>query len=467
MKVFPEQLTLTNFFSDLFFALAAVTVLLVILGLGLVDMSLVRRKNVVDTWVQKIVASTVAGIGMFLGGYGLWVGSFNAAFGIPNPVGEGLKDWWLGGHFTNTVANFLDPKVVPQADVQQIFLVFFITFTMAGAALIHSGTLERMKPLPLYIMMFVFGAVFAPLINWLVWGPLGPLSNHGTHDFEGVMTLYIFAGAWVLALSWRLGPRLGAFAPHPRGTAPAAHNIGLAAMGVLIIMFALPLIGLGSGFLIPGTGFFGISFTTSGVGIVLINIFAAFLGGGLMGALIGYRRREPVWVLLGPLAGAVMCGTLFDIGKPWYVFLIAMLGPIVALGTARLVRRAGIDEPKVVPLALGPGIVGTILCGFVNWGTRTAGYPGLTGHYALQHATITPWWQLLGVLATVALSGGGCLVLCFVLERTIGLRVSEEQEIQGMDQTYWGIDNFGSEPRELGLAADDVPLGAEPLPSAT
>lgn len=67
-------------------------------------------------------------------------------------------------------AAYIDPKVLPQADVQQIFLVFFITFTMATMALIHTGVVERIKPVPFYVMSFVVGAVLSPLVGYLCWG---------------------------------------------------------------------------------------------------------------------------------------------------------------------------------------------------------------------------------------------------------------------------------------------------------
>jgi hypothetical protein len=230
-----------------------------------------------------------------------------------------------------------------------------------------------MKPTALYTMAFIIGLVISPLVAYFCWGSVGPLTVNGTHDFDGIFPLYIFAGTWVAVLSWRLRPRLGAFVPDPRGTAPAPHNVGLAAAGVLLIMFALPFIALASGYVIPGQGFFGISFTTSGWGIVLANIFAAYIGGAISGAYIAYRRREAVWALLGPLAGAVICGTMFDIGLPWQGLVLSLFGPPVALGTARLLVRLRIDEPKVIPLALGPGVVGATADGCaVSRGRRSS-----------------------------------------------------------------------------------------------
>jgi ammonia channel protein AmtB len=465
MPFIKEQLTTDNLLLSLLYSLGAVSVVLVILALGFIDVGLVRRKNTLDTWIQKLVSALVAGGGTLVVGYGIWNWQFNQAFGVPNPLGQALKDWWLGGQFQTHFAGALDPKILPEADVQQVFLVFFIVFSMGTLALIHTGAMERMKPAPLYTMAAVIGLVLSPLVAYFCWGPVGPLTNHGTHDFDGIFPLYIFAGTWVAVLSWRLKPRLGAFSPHPSGSAPAAQNVGMVATGVLIIMFALPFIALASGFIVPGAGFFGISFTESGLGIVLTNVFTAYIGGGIVGAIIAYRRREPVWALMGPLSGAVICGTLFDVGKPWEVLILSGFGPIVALGTAALLRRLRIDEPKVIPLALGPGVVGAIATGFIAWGTKTGGYPGLEGAYALGHAEITPWMQLAGVAVDVALAAIPCLLICLFFERTTGLRVTEAEEIAGLDQTYWGVDNYGDEAAVHGNGRGDeaAVLGGLPV----
>lgn len=465
MPFIKEQLTTDNLLLSLLYSLGAVSVVLVVLALGFIDVGLVRRKNTLDTWIQKLVSALVAGGGTLVAGYGIWNWQFNSAFGVPNPLGQALKDWWLGGQFQTHFAGAIDPKILPEADVQQIFLVFFVVFSMGTLALIHTGAMERMKPVPLYTMAAIIGLVLSPLVAYFCWGPVGPLTNHGTHDFDGIFPLYIFAGTWVAVLSWRLKPRLGTFEPHASGAAPAAQNVGMVATGVMIIMFALPFIALSSGFIIPGQGFYGISYTESGLGIVLTNIFTAYIGGGIAGAAIAYRRREPVWALMGPLAGAVICGTLFDVGKPWEVLILSMFGPLVALGSAALLRRLRIDEPKVIPLALGPGIVGAIATGFIAWGTKTGGYPGLEGKYALGHAEITPWMQLAGVAVDVALAAIPCLLICLFFEKTTGLRVSEAEEIAGLDRTFWDVDNYGDEPGAAtnGRRDEAAVLGGTPV----
>src|SRR5919198_2753571 len=195
MPFVKQQVNTDIIVSDILYTLGAISVLLIVIGLGFVDSGLVRRKNVLDTWIQKIVAGLLAGGGTLVFGYAIWEWQFNQAFGVPNPLGQAIKDWWVGGQFQTHFAGALDPKLLPEADVQQIFLVFFVTFSIGTLALIHTGTMERMKPAPLYAMALVIGFVLSPLVAYFCWGPVGPLTNNGTHDFDGIFPLYIFGGA--------------------------------------------------------------------------------------------------------------------------------------------------------------------------------------------------------------------------------------------------------------------------------
>jgi ammonia channel protein AmtB len=421
-----------------------------------------------DTAVQKIAASLIAGLGTFFFGYAIWNWQFYQAFG--GSLGDSLRDWWIGGAGVTHFATQLDPKLFFAADVQQIFIVFFATFSMATLALIHSSVFERIKPLPLYAMAAVIGLFTSPFAGYLCWGSASWLTNRGVHDLEGVFPLYIFSGTAALVLNWRLGPRLGSLRPHPSGATPAPANQAFAGMGVLLILFAVPLLVLGSGYIVPDVGYMGISLTSSGWGIAFTNVVIAYSAGALAGAFLAYRLKEWVWVALGPIAGVVIVGTMIDISKPWVVLIVALFGPFVAFGTRRLAFRYGIDDAKVVPLGLGCGVVGAVACGFIEWGTKTGGYFGGQGAYALQHAEIKPWWQIVGVLAIMGLSGGSMLIMALIAERFGGLRVSEEVELAGFDQTYWGTSNTLDEPLVRPVPApsgSDVRAPAErPLPAS-
>jgi ammonia channel protein AmtB len=423
--------------EDTFYALATVSLFLVVAALGLIDGGLVRRKNLLDTWVQKLICASVAGLALTIVGFGIWEVQYYQALAVPNPVIQAIKDWWLAGNDMTAFSQNLDPAVSPQADVFQIFVVFFVAFAAVGGALLHSAGLERVKAVPMYVICAVAGGLIIPIALYLTWGSTSFLTNAGVHDYVGTYSLYIVVGVWALIIAWRAGPRLGAFRPHPRTTGPVPHDWGTSAFGVALLLVCEPFLSLGCGYLVPGAGYYGISLTTSGFGIVMINTFVAFLGGGLSGAFLAYRTRNPVMALLGPIAGIVGAGTSLDVGMPWQLLIVGLVAPFVVYGVYLLLARVGIDDKKIVPLALGGGIYSAIAGGIVGWGHKTGGYFGVKGTYAPQHATINVGWQLIGVVVIVAIAAVSGLIVILALEKTVGLRVSEDAEVAGLDSAYW------------------------------
>jgi ammonia channel protein AmtB len=448
----------SSYLEDVFYALATVCLLFVVGAVGLIDAGLVRRKNMLDTWVQKIVCALLAGGALSIIGYAIWQIQYYQALGIPSPITQAVSDWWLFGPNVTTFSQDLDPAVSPQADLFQVFLAFFIAYGAVAGALLHSAGLERVKAAPMYVISAVAGGIVVPVVLYLTWGSASPLTNRGVHDYIGTYSLYIVVGVWALILAWRAGPRLGAFAPHPETSGPVPHNLGWSAFGVMVLMFAAPFAFLGCGYIVPGSGYFGISLTTSGFGIVAVNIFMSYVGGGLGGAIIAYRTRNPIMALLGAAAGYIGSGTSLDVGKPWEILIVSFIASFVVWGTYLVLVRFGIDDKKIVPLALGGGIYSALAGGVVGWGDKTGGYFGLTGDYAPQHATINLGWQAVGVVATVVVAGVTGLVVILALEKTIGLRVSAEDEVRGLDEAYWHAPPppYVDVPGPSGLANDQV-----------
>jgi ammonium transporter, Amt family len=467
--MFPQQVTTGIYLDDILYVIAAMAVVAAVLGLGFIDAGLARRKNLLDTWVQKLAAGIVGMIAFSFVGYAIWDWQFNQAFGVPSAFWTAIKQWWLGGIAQTHFAQQLSPAVFPQADETQVFLVFFLTFAMFIGALIQSAGLERMKPWGIYVMVFVIVLIPWSFETYLFWGSASPLTNAGVHDYVGIFNGYLFIGTVSIVMNWVLGPRLGTFSPAPDGRAPAPHDWGQTFIGVLLLMFAIPFIVLGSGYLVPGTGYFGISMTTSGLGLVFINVFMAYTGGGLAGIFLMYRTRNPLWILFGPIAGYVSCSASFDITQPWVILLVSLGGPLAAFGTYTLLRRLRIDDPKVGPLTFGPAVYGAIMTGIVGWGTRTGGYFGLKGAYGFQHATINVGWQAIGVIVTIAIAGVSTVLIASALKRANALRVSEAQELAGLDQSNWGIEAYepaGQHP-VVPAAPEEAPAPARITPETT
>ena len=443
-KFFKDQVTTDIYLSDVFYGVATVTLFLLVVAVGLIDTGLVQRKNVLDVWIGKLMCAMVAGLGLAIVGYGVWQAQYYEALGVPKPWKQAISDWWLNGTNTKTFSHLLDPKVAFENDVFQVFFAFFIAYAMVGGALLHSAGLERVKAAPMYIISFVAGAVIIPLVLYLTWGSVSPLTKNGVHDYMGVYSLYLVVGVWSLIIAWRAGPRIGAFVDksgHDASTGVVAHkphNLSFTALGVGLALFCVPFLALGCGFMVPGAGYFGISMTTSGFGVVLINIFMAFIGGAVTGAIISYRTKNPIMVLLGPVAGYVGSAASMDIAKPLEMFIIAAIAPFVVYAGYLLLIRVKIDDKKIVPLTLFGGIYAVLVAGIVGSGDKTGGYFGIAkGEYAFQSATINIGHQIVGLGVTLGIALVSGLIVVLALEKTIGLRVKEADEIAGLDHVNW------------------------------
>jgi Amt family ammonium transporter len=436
-KTYPEQVSNDYFLLDIFYTVSTVCLLLIVAAIALIDSGLVRRKNTLDMWIQKIVGSMIAAGMMWVVGYAIWQIQFYQGFGVPDPISQALKDWWAFGPNATTYSHSIDPKVTPEADVFQIFVAFFMAFAAVGAALLHSAGLERLKASSYYVLSFFLGGFIMPIVLYYTWGSLSPLTNRGVHDYIGIFSMYILVGVWALILAWRLGPRLGTFTKHGKTQGPVAQNFAFPGLGVGLLLFAAPFAFLGCGYWVNGLGYFGINLNQSGFGIVTMNMFVSFVGGVVAGALIAYRTRNPLIALLGVPAGYISAGASLDLGKPWEIFIVAFLGTFVVWGTSQLMTKIRLDDKKIIPLALGGGVFSALAAGVVGAGEKAGGFFGLEGEYAAFNATIGLGWQLVGVLVTIGIAAVSGLILIFGLEKTIGLRVSEEAELAGLDEAYW------------------------------
>ncbi|TKG72461.1 hypothetical protein [Prauserella endophytica] len=433
---FPDQVDSDALTQNLLYILSSTAIILALLGLILIDSGLVRRQNVLSTSVQKLVGFTIGTLAFMVGGFALWNYQYYVALGVEGSLVQAFKDWWFGGALLRNYAHNIDPAVAPGVGNSQIFFAFLALYGGFVCALLHTSASERIRSAPYYVICAVVGGVLYPVLLWLTWGSTSPLTNAGLHDFVGAYTSYIFAGIFGLVLTIRLRPRVGLFPKPGQQTTWAPNSIPLAALGIVVLLFAAPLIVMGCGFIVPGEAFYGVSMTTSGLGLVYANVIISMVGGGVVGAVIAHSTRNPTHALLGPLAGYVANTTGFDVFQPWETLLVSATGPLVVLVVYNFVNRRGIDDAKVFPLACAT-IVGGLLVGLLAWGTPTGGYFGLDGAYGFQHAQITLWWQLVGVVVTVAVAALSAFALVSLLGTVMKMRVDEDDEVAGIDRIGW------------------------------
>jgi len=450
--MFEDQVSIAAQLTTILYIVGVIAIMLALVGVILFDAGLSRPGNVMHTMVQKLVAAFVAAAGMSVIGFAIWDWQFNQAFGVPNGLSKAIESWWLGGSNINTLPQNLDPAVVPGADSYHAFFAIFILFAAFLAALLAGAVIERVKTTSLAVVALVFGALVIPFGGYLVYGPVGPLSNAGTHDFGGSF-FYILLGCWALVLVWRAKPRVGVFS----GTPPAPHNLVYTVVGMVLFLAGICGYVLVNGFLVPDVGYFGITLNDSGMGLIVTNLMMAFAASALGGLVTWKISKNPYFFLIAPVSGWIGVAGLIDVVKPWQAGVTALFAPLVVLGGYKLMNRLGLDDPKVVPLTLGPGIYSALMTAVFASGVKQGGFFGLEGDYAFQHASIGIVQQLIGVGVFLALGLVSALIVVTAVEKTVGLR--DERVDDGLDgQLDRVVIGLTAYPERTEVRRDDEPI---------
>jgi ammonium transporter, Amt family len=461
-EIFPEQVTTNSLTQNVVYAGGTVGALVILAGLLMVDIGGVRRVNVFDTVIQKLIAFFIGFTVYFLIGFAIWQWQYYVAFDVPDPYWQSIKDWWLGGSLTGAFAQDTDPAVAAGLNNSQIFIFFLACFAGIINVLIGLAVTERIKA-SAYFAISAVAAVVSSLLSWLTWGSTGPLTNAGYHDFFGAGFVYVFAGAVAVMLVRRLGQRPGMYRPHRLVGDYRSYNLGLTTIGLVIIIGGLPFVILSCGFFFePEALFVGVNMSDTSVGVAFNNLGLAWAGGGITGAIIAYRTKKYIYTLLGPFAGYVAGSPAFDIYSPWEMFLVSAAAPLVAYAVYEWTQAREFDEHKLTPLFLGVGSYGILILGVLNWGTAGGGYFGIeSGDYAFQNAEVNLLWQAIGLAVCIAAGLATGWVMAYILERTTGLGVSEDVQVAGYDDRYWDIVH-DLEPAALAVGGD-----GEPSPAVT
>jgi ammonium transporter, Amt family len=461
-QVFPEQVTTNSLAQNIVYATGTVGALSILAGLLMVDLGGVRRVNVFDALIQKVIGFFIGFVVYFLIGFAIWNWQYYVAFGVEDPYIQAIKDWWLGGSLTGALAQTTDPAVAAGLNTQQLFIFFLACFAGIVNVLLHLALTERIKASAFYIISAVT-AVVSSALSWATYGSTGPLTNLGYHDFFGSGFVYLLPGAMALVLSRMVGNRPGMYRPHPRIGDFRSYNLGITVTGVILVFAGLPMVVLSCGFFFePEALFVGINMSDTSIGTAFNNLGLAWAGGALTGAVIAYRTKNYIYTLLGPFAGYVSGAPGFDIYAPWEMLLVAMFAPVVSYVIYEWTQRKEIDEHKLINLFVGVGSYGLLMVGILNWGTGTGGYFGLdSGDYAFQHAEINLGWQVLGVVVCLGVGAITAWILGTVLQRTTGLVEDEPTQVAGLDVAQWDIvHDMPSEPATNGALSEPAAVAA-------
>ncbi len=380
----------------------ALVLFMTIPGLALFYAGMVRAKNVLSMMMQSFAITCLMTVLWVLYGYSI-------AFGGEGTYWGGLGKIFLMGVSANSLSGSIP---------ETVFITFQMTFAIITPALIVGSFAERMKfSAMLWFMAIWLTIVYAPIAHW-VWGEGGWLGGRGILDFAGGTVVHINAGVAGIVAALVLGPRKG----YPR-TAMPPHNLGLTLIGVSMLWVGW--FGFNAGSELAADGVAGMAMAVTQIaaaGAALAWMFSEWASHGkpsvlgiASGAVAGLVAITPASGYVGPM-GALAIG--------------AVAGAGAFLASTRLKRALGYDDSlDVFGVHAIAGTIGALLTGvFAATALGGAGFgDGIDGIGAQVGV------QLMGVTATVVYTGVVSFFILKVLDLIIGLRVTEEQETEGLD----------------------------------
>jgi Amt family ammonium transporter len=404
--------------------IAAFLVFFMNLGFALVESGFCRAKNTVNILFKNFVVFAVSSIAFLVVGFGLMFGNGNPLVGTEGVLfAAGADNSPAMGEAYQGVYGSLSWTGVP------FWAKFFFQLVFAGtAATIVSGAVaERIKFKAFIVFTFFLVAVIYPIGGHLIWGG-GWLASKGFLDFAGSTVVHSIGGWAALAGILLLGPRLGKYGKDGRVNVIPGHNMTSAAIGVFVLWFGWFGFNPGSTMAADGASIAHVAVTT--------NVAAAAgTVSSMIAAWVLLKKPDLGITLNGCLAGLVAITAPCAFVSVPSALVIGVLAGVLVVGAVLFFDKIKIDDPVgATAVHLANGVFGTIAVGLFADPTvapsAAVAKPGLLLGGGM--AQLGP--QLLGVVVI----GGGVFALSlgfwFVTKLVSGgLRVTEEEEIEGLD----------------------------------
>ncbi|MBU1391931.1 MAG: ammonium transporter [Gammaproteobacteria bacterium] len=384
---------------------SALVLLMTLPGLALFYGGLVRSKNVLSILMQCFSIAALASVLWFAIGYSL---AFDAGNGFIGGLGKAL----LSGIGRDSLSGDIP---------EPLFMLFQMTFAIITPALIIGGFAERMK----FSAVLIFSGawlllVYAPITHW-VWGG-GWLAQLGLYDFAGGTVVHITAGVAALVAAKVLGPRKGFL-----NSAIMPHNLTMTVTGAGMLWVGW--FGFNGGSALGANG-------TAAMAILATHL-AASMGAMTWAAIewIKFGKPSALGIVTGMVAGLGTITPASGYVGPAGALVIGLLGGIVCFySTVYIKQKLKIDDSlDVFPVHGVGGILGTLLAGVLS-STQLGVFSGY-GFAAVNETMIDQLGvQIIGVAATFTYTAVVTWLLFVIIRKLLGgLRVSTEQEVNGLD----------------------------------
>jgi Amt family ammonium transporter len=402
-----------NALNTMWILLAAFMVFFMQAGFGMLEAGLVRTKNAANIIMKNLLDFCFAALGYFIFGYAIMYGG--------SGMFVGTEGWFLIGAVS----------AVEDVPLEAVWM-FQAVFAGTAATIVAGAVAERMRFVAYLGYAFLISAFIYPVVGHWVWGG-GWLANLDFYDFAGSTVVHGVGGVSALVGAWLLGPRFGRFGPDGSPHVIAGHNMPLVGMGVFILWFGWFGFNAGStlGFDEPQV-----------VARVAINTMLAPSAGAIAAMFTAWAwwgKPDLTLSLNGALAGLVGITAPCAVVSPSASLFIGMLAGILVVFGIDWMNRIRVDDPVgAVPVHGLCGIWGTLAVGLFGQATLGAPNDGLLYGGGFGQLGI----QCLGVIACFAFAGLAMYVVFKFIDVTVGLRVSHETELRGLDLDEHGMESY-------------------------
>lgn len=411
--------------------LAAALVFFMQAGFAMVEAGLTRAKNTGNILMKNLMDFAIGTILFWFLGFGLMFGT---------DIGGiiGLPDLFAQGDYSGSYPS-------------PAFLIFQTVFCATAATIVSGAMAERTKFISYCLYSGMISLLVYPVSGHWIWGG-GWLSQLGFHDFAGSTVVHMVGGVAALVGAKILGPRIGKYGKDGKPKAILGHNMALAALGVFILWFGW--FGFNGGSTLSATGDDAI-LSISSI-FVTTNLAAAASAVVIMILTwLKYKKPDISMTFNGALAGLVAITAGCDAVSPVGALLIGVIaGVVVLFGIEFIDKKLKIDDPV--------GAIGVHgLCGAL--GTLLVGVFATDGGLLYGGS-----FEMLGVqaLGVVSVAGYVAIVMTIVflaVKHTVGLRVSKEEEISGLDITEHGLSTCFAGFSTIAYTNDGVPVETAPI----
>jgi Amt family ammonium transporter len=383
-------------------------------GLALFYAGLVRGKNALSIIMQCFAIAAIVSLLWMVCGYALTFGEGSI---VPSVIG-GLNKAWLAGVGRDSVSGS-----IPEG----VFVMFQMTFAIITPALVIGGFAERMRfSAVLWFSALWLLVVYVPVAHW-VWGG-GWLADLGVMDFAGGIVVHINAGVAALVCALVLGRRRG----FPHVSMPP-HSLPLTAAGAGMLWVGW--YGFNAGSALAANGSAGMAMLATHLAAATGALTWMFLEWWL------YRRPSTLGILTGMVAGLGTITPASGFVSPLGAVCLGASGGLVCFGATQLLkRRLHIDDSlDVAPVHGAGGMVGSLLTGL--FAASALGGAGFTTQQTIGGQLMV---QAIGIAAAAAWCALLTWLILKLVDWMVGLRVTEEQETEGLDLASHGESGYGS-----------------------